>query len=166
MGQFRRGELHILVGTTVIEVGVDVSNATVMVIEHAERFGLAQLHQLRGRVGRSEHRSTCFLLYAKLTDDAHERLEAMESTTDGFVISEIDARIRGAGNILGKEQSGTLSGLRIADLNSDFDIMQSARSAAFKLVEQDGRLQDPDHRMIRSYYNCYYRERSSLADIG
>ena len=90
----------------------------------------------------------------------------MESTTDGFVISEIDARIRGAGNILGKEQSGTLSGLRIADLNSDFDIMQSARSAAFKLVEQDGRLQDPDHRMIRSYYNCYYRERSSLADIG
>ena len=166
MGQFRRGELHILVGTTVIEVGVDVANATVMIIEHAERFGLAQLHQLRGRVGRGEHRSTCFLLYAKLTDEARERLDAMVSTTDGFVISEIDAKIRGAGNILGKEQSGTLSGLRIADLNTDFDIMQSARSAAFNLVEHDGRLQDPGHSMIRSYYERYYRERSTLADIG
>jgi len=166
MGQFRRGELHLLVGTTVIEVGVDVANATVMIIEHAERFGLAQLHQLRGRIGRGEHRSTCFLLYTKLTDEARERLAAMESTTDGFVISEIDARIRGVGNILGKEQSGTLSGLRIADLNSDFDIMQSARSAAFKLVEQDARLKDAEHSMIRSYYDHYYHERSSLADIG
>ena len=166
MGQFRRGELHLLVGTTVIEVGVDVANATVMVIEHAERFGLAQLHQLRGRVGRSEYRSTCFLLYTKLTDDARERLAAMESTTDGFIISEIDARIRGAGNILGKEQSGTVSGLRIADLNCDFDILQSARSAAFKLVEQDCLLKDADHAMIRSYYERYYQERSSLADIG
>jgi len=166
MGQFRRGELHLLVGTTVIEVGVDVANATVMIIEHAERFGLAQLHQLRGRVGRGEHRSTCFLLYTKFTDDARERLAAMESTTDGFIISEIDARIRGAGNILGKEQSGTLSGLKIADLNFDFDIMQSARSAAFKLVEQDGQLKDADHSMIRSYYERYYRGRSPLADIG
>ena len=166
MGQFRRGELHLLVGTTVIEVGVDVANATVIIIEHAERFGLAQLHQLRGRVGRSEYRSTCILLYTKLTEDARERLAAIESTTDGFIISETDARIRGAGNILGKEQSGTLSGLRIADLNCDFDIMQSARAAAFKLVEQDGRLQDADHKMIRSYYERYYRERSSLADIG
>ncbi|MCX6178419.1 MAG: ATP-dependent DNA helicase RecG [Chlorobiales bacterium] len=166
MAQFRNGEIHLLVGTTVIEVGVDVPNATVMIIEHAERFGLAQLHQLRGRVGRGEHRSICFLLYAKLTEEARERLAAMESTTDGFIISEIDAKIRGAGNILGKEQSGTLSGLRIADLNSDFDIMQSARSAAFKLVEQDGLLQDINHRMIKSYYHRYYHERSSLADIG
>ena len=166
MGQFRRGELQLLVGTTVIEVGVDVPNATVMIIEHAERFGLAQLHQLRGRVGRGEHRSTCFLLFAKLTDEARERLAAMESTTDGFLISEIDAKIRGVGNILGKEQSGTLSGLRIADLNCDFDIMQSARSAAFNLVAEDARLTAADHSMIRSYYDRYYRERSSLADIG
>jgi len=166
MGAFRRGEIDLLVGTTVIEVGVDVPNATVMVIEHAERFGLAQLHQLRGRVGRGAHRSTCFLLYAKLTEEARERLAAMESTTDGFMISEIDARIRGAGNILGKEQSGTLSGLRIADLNCDFDIMQSARSAAFRLVEQDSRLQEAENVMIRSFYRRYWHDRSSLADIG
>jgi len=166
MSQLRHGELHLLVGTTVIEVGVDVPNATVMIIEHAERFGLAQLHQLRGRVGRGEHRSTCFLLYAKLTDEARERLAAMDSTTDGFTISEIDARIRGAGNILGKEQSGTLSGLRIADLSSDVDIMQSARTAAFQVVEQDGPLQAANHSMIKRYYHRYVQERSSLADIG
>ena len=166
MEQFRQGEIQLLVGTTVIEVGVDVPNATVMVIEHAERFGLAQLHQLRGRVGRGEHRSTCFLLHAKLTADARERLEAMESTTDGFLISEIDARIRGAGNILGKEQSGTLSGLRIADLNRDFDIMLSAREAAFRIVEEDGQLRRADHAMIRSWYLHHYHDRFSLADIG
>jgi len=166
MEQFRRGEIDLLVGTTVIEVGVDVPNATVMVIEHAERFGLAQLHQLRGRVGRGEHRSTCFLLYAKMSADARERLSAMESTTDGFLISEIDAKIRGAGNILGKEQSGTLSGLRVADLNKDFDIMQSARAAAFRIVEEDGQLRSAEHVMIRECYVRQYHDRFTLADIG
>jgi ATP-dependent DNA helicase RecG len=166
MELFRGGEIDLLVGTTVIEVGVDVPNATVMVIEHAERFGLAQLHQLRGRVGRGEHRSTCFLLHAKMTAEARERLAAMESTTDGFLISEIDARIRGAGNILGKEQSGTLSGLRVADLNKDFDIMQSARAAAFRLVEKDGQLRDAEHVMIRACYLRQYHDRFTLADIG
>ncbi len=166
MEQFRSGEIDMLVGTTVIEVGVDVPNATVMVIEHAERFGLAQLHQLRGRVGRGAHRSTCFLLYAKMTAEARERLSAMESTTDGFLISEIDAKIRGAGNILGKEQSGTLSGLRVADLNEDFDIMQSARTAAFKLVEEDCQLRDAEHRPIRECYLHHYHDRFALADIG
>jgi ATP-dependent DNA helicase RecG len=166
MEQFRQGELDLLVGTTVIEVGVDVSNATVMVIEHAERFGLAQLHQLRGRVGRGAHRSSCFLLCSNPTPEARERLEAMVSTTDGFIISEIDARIRGVGNILGKEQSGTLSGLRIADLNRDFDIMQSARSAAFKLVEEDGQLRLAEHAVIRAYYLRHFHDRFTLADIG
>ena len=166
MEQFRHGEIHLLVGTTVIEVGVDVPNATVMVIEHAERFGLAQLHQLRGRVGRGEYPSTCFLLYSKLTAEARERLSAMESTTDGFLISEIDAKIRGAGNILGKEQSGTLSGLRIADLSKDFHIMESARSAAFGVVEEDGQLRKPEHAMIRSCYLRHYHERFALSDIG
>ncbi|NTU96330.1 MAG: ATP-dependent DNA helicase RecG [Chlorobiaceae bacterium] len=166
MDRFRSGELQLLVGTTVIEVGVDVPNATVMVIEHAERFGLAQLHQLRGRVGRAKHLSTCFLLYAKQTQDARERLEAMVSTTDGFVISEIDARIRGAGNILGKEQSGTLSGLKIADINTDFTIMQSAREAAFGLIACDGRLEEPGHGMIRAHYLRHYHGKMILADIG
>ncbi|NTW68629.1 MAG: ATP-dependent DNA helicase RecG [Chlorobiaceae bacterium] len=166
MEQFRRGELDLLVGTTVIEVGVDVPNATVMVIEHAERFGLAQLHQLRGRVGRGEHRSTCFLICSKPTMEARERLDAMVSTTDGFIISEIDARIRGVGNILGKEQSGSLSGLRIADLTRDFDIMQSARSAAFRIVEEDSQLRAAEHSAIRAHYLRYYRDRVTLADIG
>ena len=166
MEKFRCGEIDLLVGTTVIEVGVDVPNATVMVIEHAERFGLAQLHQLRGRVGRGEHPSTCILLFSKMTADARERLAAMESTNDGFVISEIDAKIRGAGNILGKEQSGTLTGLRIADLNTDYSIMQLARSAAFALVEQDGQLRSAEHAMIRECYLCRYHDRFSLADIG
>ena len=166
MDRFRSGEIDLLVGTTVIEVGVDVPNATVMVIEHAERFGLAQLHQLRGRVGRGGHRSTCFLLYAKMSADGRQRLSAMESTTDGFLISEIDARIRGAGNILGKEQSGTLSGLRVADLNEDFDIMQSARSAAFLLVEVDCQLRDVKHRCVRECYLRHYHDRFALADIG
>ncbi|TLU87802.1 MAG: ATP-dependent DNA helicase RecG [Chlorobium sp.] len=166
MEQFRCGEIDLLVGTTVIEVGVDVPNATVMVIEHAERFGLAQLHQLRGRVGRGEHPSICVLLYAKMTPDARERLGAMESTNDGFAISEIDAQIRGVGNILGKEQSGTLSGLRIADLNADYTIMQLARSAAFTLVEQDGQLREAQHAMIRECYLRQYHDRFALADIG
>ncbi|KAA6232039.1 ATP-dependent DNA helicase RecG [Chlorobium phaeovibrioides] len=166
MEQFRSGLIDILVGTTVIEVGVDVANATVMVIMHAERFGLAQLHQLRGRVGRGTQASSCFLLYAKLTSDGKERLDAMASTTDGFVISEIDAAIRGAGNLLGKEQSGTLSGLKMADLTRDFDIMQSAREAAFSLVAEDGELREPGHRMIRDWYMRHLHQRHTLADIG
>ncbi|RTY36931.1 ATP-dependent DNA helicase RecG [Chlorobium phaeovibrioides] len=166
MEQFRSGLIDILVGTTVIEVGVDVANATVMVIMHAERFGLAQLHQLRGRVGRGTQASSCFLLYAKLTSDGKERLDAMASTTDGFVISEIDAAIRGAGNLLGKEQSGTLSGLKMADLTRDFDIMQSAREAAFSLVAEDGELREPGHRMIRDWYMRHLHQRDTLADIG
>lgn len=166
MGEFRSGQLDLLVGTTVIEVGVDVPNATIMVVEHAERFGLAQLHQLRGRVGRGQHQSYCFLLYAVLGDDARERLSAMESTTDGFRLSEIDAALRGTGNILGKEQSGVTAGLKIADISRDYDIMCSARKAAFELVRGDMYLRDPANEMIRKHYREHYHERFLLADIG
>ena len=166
MGEFRSGQLDLLVGTTVIEVGVDVPNATIMVVEHAERFGLAQLHQLRGRVGRGQHQSYCFLLYAVLGDDARERLSAMESTTDGFRLSEIDAALRGSGNILGKEQSGVTAGLKIADISRDYDIMCSARKAAFELVKGDMYLRDPANEMIRNHYRKHYHERFLLADIG
>ncbi len=166
MTRFRAGEIDLLVGTTVIEVGVDVPNATLMLVEHAERFGLAQLHQLRGRVGRGEHPSFCVLLHAAVTADARERLDAMASTTDGFIISEIDSKIRGVGNMLGKEQSGSLSGLRIADISRDFDIMHSARRAAFEIVEADPELREKSHRMIRWWYQEYYHNRFSLADIG
>ncbi len=166
MEAFRNGEVDLLVGTTVIEVGVDVPNATVMVIEHAERFGISQLHQLRGRVGRGVHASSCFLVYSKLSGDAKERLRAVESTTDGFRLSEIDLRIRGAGNLLGREQSGAVSGLRVADLLADVAIMRSARDAAFRLVERDGRLQLPEHAKVRAYYYGQFRKRVELAEVG
>jgi ATP-dependent DNA helicase RecG len=166
MKRFRSGEIDVLVGTTVIEVGVDVPNATVMVIEHAERFGISQLHQLRGRVGRGNHRSICFLVYSRLTPEANERLRALASTTDGFRLSETDLKLRGAGNLLGKEQSGMATGLRIADLLTDHDIMLSARKAAVDLVEQDGSLEHPVHAGIRKHLERLYGDRGFLADIG
>ncbi len=166
MESFRFGKLDLLVGTTVIEVGVDVPNATLMVIEHAERFGLAQLHQLRGRVGRGEHQSYCFLVHTKLGTDASERLSAMENIGDGFKLSEIDAALRGVGNVLGKEQSGMVSGLKIADIVKDYDIMRSARNAAFEIVDRDPQLQDHRNEMIREYYIKHYHGKHTLADIG
>lgn len=166
MDAFRKGELDILVGTTVIEVGVDVPNATVMVIEHAERFGISQLHQLRGRVGRGVHASSCFLVYSKLSADARERLQAVASTNDGFRLSEIDLQIRGAGNLLGREQSGTANILRIADFIADAGIMQEARAAAFDLVSRDPRLSEPGHSMIRGYYRDHFMRRVSCAGVG
>jgi ATP-dependent DNA helicase RecG len=136
------------------------------VIEHAERFGISQLHQLRGRVGRGEHASSCFLVYTKLAGDAKERLQALESTSDGFRLSEIDLQIRGAGNMLGREQSGAASGLKIADLLTDGDIMRSARAAAFELIRCDENLTLPENAMIRAYYENHFRKRISLADVG
>ena len=166
MEEFRKGRIDILVGTTVIEVGVDVPNATVMVIEHAERFGISQLHQLRGRVGRGVQSSSCFLVYSKLSGDAKERLQAVGSTTDGFRLSEIDLQIRGAGNMLGREQSGTVTGLRVADLLTDAGIMRSAREAAFRLVERDRELGQPAHAAVRAYYFDHFRRMVELADVG
>ena len=166
MDEFRSGKLDLLVGTTVIEVGVDVPNATIMMIEHAERFGLAQLHQLRGRVGRGKHQSYCFLLHAAPGSDARERLTAMESTGDGFRLSEIDAALRGSGNVLGKEQSGMMTGLKVADIARDYDIMCSARKAAFETVRLDNNLRDQAHKMIREYYIKHYHDKFALADIG
>src|SRR5690625_5115746 len=119
MESFRQGEIHVLVATTVIEVGVDVPNATLMVIEHAERFGLAQLHQLRGRVGRGERQSYCILLYqSPLSEAARERLRAMYETTDGFEIARRDLDIRGPGEFLGMRQSGRLL-LRFAHCDTE-----------------------------------------------
>src|SRR5687767_2319141 len=127
MSAFARGEYHILVSTTVVEVGVDVPNASVMVVEHAERFGLSQLHQLRGRVGRGPHQSYCILLYQyPLTDQGRERLKALTETTDGFVIAEKDLELRGPGDFFGTRQSG-LPTLRVGDLMRDHSIMEEAR---------------------------------------
>ena len=138
MHAFASGQIHLLVSTTVVEVGVDVPNATVMVVEHAERFGLSQLHQLRGRIGRGAHESHCFLLYqAPWTDDARERLKAMSSTTDGFAIAERDLELRGPGDFFGTRQSG-LPKLRTGDLVRDRDLMEDAHREARALVERGG----------------------------
>jgi ATP-dependent DNA helicase RecG len=130
MQAFSAGELHILVSTTVVEVGVDVPNATVMLVEHAERFGLSQLHQLRGRVGRGTHQSWCGLLYqSPLSDDARARLKAMTDTTDGFEIAERDLELRGPGDFFGTRQAG-LPTFRVVDLMRDREIVELARGEA------------------------------------
>ena len=135
MRRFLAGELHILVSTTVVEVGVDVPNATLMVVEHAERFGLSQLHQLRGRIGRGEHASTCVLLYqAPWSDDARERLKAMAETSDGFVIAERDLQLRGPGDFFGTRQHG-LPALRAGDLTRDADLLERAFEEARTRVD-------------------------------
>ena len=139
MADFRSGAIKVLVATSVVEVGVDVANATCMVIEHAERFGLSALHQLRGRVGRGELQSWCFLVYAQsLTEDAKARLKVMHETHDGFLIAEEDLRIRGPGDVAGIEQSGYLS-FSIADPVRDAAILERAREAAFTLLEEERR---------------------------
>jgi ATP-dependent DNA helicase RecG len=141
MSAFRQGELDMLVSTTVIEVGIDVPNATVMVIEDADRFGLSQLHQLRGRVGRGRHPGTCLMLADPTTTEGEERLTAMASTTDGFRLAEEDLRIRGQGTVFGTRQSG-IKDLRLADILEDFDLLVAARRDAFALVGSDPMLGD------------------------
>lgn len=137
MSRFVAGEVQILVSTTVIEVGVDVPNATLMIIRDAERFGLAQLHQLRGRVGRGSHQSYCILLNNAKTREARERIKTLCETTDGFVIAEVDLRLRGAGEVLGTRQSGLVA-LKYADLAKDQRIVEAARADALGLLKNDG----------------------------
>jgi ATP-dependent DNA helicase RecG len=135
MQRFRKNEVQILVATTVVEVGVDVPNATVMVIEHAERFGLSQLHQLRGRIGRGAAKSHCVLVGpVRLTDDARGRLQAMVSTCDGFEIAETDLNLRGPGEFFGTRQSGAL-GFQIANPLRDREVLELARREAFSVAD-------------------------------
>jgi ATP-dependent DNA helicase RecG len=148
MRRFREGALHVLVATTVIEVGVDVANAAVMVIEDADRFGLAQLHQLRGRVGRGQHASFCVLIADPKTPDGEERMTVMTQTNDGFRIAEEDLRLRGPGEFFGVRQSG-LPSLRIADVLRDVEVLKEARRDAFALLARDPNLSRPEHRALR-----------------
>ena len=148
MQRFVKGETQIMVATTVIEVGVNVPNASVMIIESAERFGLSQLHQLRGRVGRGAEQSYCILMTShKLSSDAKTRLETMVSTSDGFEIAEVDLKLRGPGDLMGTQQSGVLN-LKIADIVRDNQILQSARFYAKKLLTEDPELKMPENKMI------------------
>jgi ATP-dependent DNA helicase RecG len=148
MARFRAGEIDILVATVVVEVGVDVPNASAIVIEGAERFGLSQLHQLRGRVCRGLHPPRCFLIGAPKTDDSRRRLEALEKYQDGFKLSEVDLAIRGEGTLFGSRQSG-MPDLKVAKLLRDVDVLIEARREAFALVAGDPTLKRPDHRPLR-----------------
>jgi len=158
MQGFAKGDIGLLVATTVIEVGVDVPAATVMVIEHAERFGLAQLHQLRGRIGRGSGRSTCLLLYGQpLGETARARLEILRETEDGFRIAEEDLRLRGAGELLGTRQSG-FPEFRIADLALQADLLQVARDDAKRVIEQDPELTGPRGQALRTLLYLFERD--------
>ena len=150
MERFTGGETQIMVATTVIEVGVDIPNASVMIIESAERFGLSQLHQLRGRVGRGADQSYCILMSAeKLTSDAQVRLETMVRTNDGFEIAEVDLKLRGPGDLMGTQQSGILS-LKIADIVKDNDILKTARFMAQRVLKEDPDLNQPSNAPIKT----------------
>lgn len=152
MNRFVRGETQIMVATTVIEVGVNVPNASVMIIESAERFGLSQLHQLRGRVGRGADQSFCILMTShKLSSEAKTRLETMVATNDGFEIAEVDLKLRGPGDIMGTQQSGLLN-LKIADIVKDNDILKSARYHALQLLKEDPSISKPENLIIRHMY--------------
>ena len=152
MKRFAEGKTNIMVATTVIEVGVNVPNASVMVIESAERFGLSQLHQLRGRVGRGAEQSYCVLMTDyKLSEDSKTRMETMVRTNDGFEIAEVDLKLRGPGDIMGKQQSGVLN-LQIADLVKDRDILQVARHIAIKLLKADPSMNLPEHARLKAVF--------------
>ena len=152
MNRFVKGETQIMVATTVIEVGVDIPNASVMVIESAERFGLSQLHQLRGRVGRGAEQSFCILMTSfKLSENARTRLKTMVNTSDGFEIAEVDLRLRGPGDLMGTQQSGVLN-LRIADIIKDHEILKLARSFATQILKKDPSLSNPENLPINSTY--------------
>jgi ATP-dependent DNA helicase RecG len=147
MRRFREGEIAVLVATTVIEVGVDVPNASVMIIHHAERFGLAQLHQLRGRIGRGGHKSYCILLTDGRNPESLEKLKVLEQSADGFEIAEADLRLRGPGSVLGTVQSG-LSNLRFVDFLADTTLLKEARTLADQVIAEDSLLEGI-HRNLR-----------------
>jgi ATP-dependent DNA helicase RecG len=148
MDRFRRADTNALISTTVLEVGVDVANATMMLIENAERFGLAQLHQLRGRIGRGEHKSYCILLSSSQVKEASAKLAVLERTTNGFEVAEADWELRGPGDVLGTTQSG-LPALKVGDLKRDADLMRRARVAAMAIFETDPRLELPENQRFR-----------------
>ncbi len=166
MQRFIKGETQILVATTVIEVGVNVPNASMMIIESSERFGLSQLHQLRGRVGRGADQSYCILMSSfKLSSEAKTRLQTMVGTNDGFEIAEVDLKLRGPGDLMGTQQSGVLN-LRIADIVKDGAILQKARKVALEVLKKDPGLRDPNNINIHNTYLQISKNKSIWANIS
>ena len=165
MTRFKNGEINLLVATTVIEVGIDIPNATVMLIEHAERFGLAQLHQLRGRVGRGEYASRCFLIaYHTLTEDGKARLNAIIKSQDGFKIAEEDLRIRGPGDFMGTRQSG-MPLLKVGNLLRDIKLLELSQMEASALIERDPQLKSPENSKLKEVLNNTFGEQMGLMKI-
>ncbi|MFI5071234.1 MAG: helicase-related protein, partial [Terriglobales bacterium] len=165
MRMFQNGGLDILVATTVIEVGVDVANATVMVIEHAERFGLAQLHQLRGRIGRGAAKSFCILMTGgKVSEDGERRLDALVRTTDGFQLAELDLELRGPGEFFGTRQAGMPS-FRVASLTRDRDLLEAARREASAVLDDSA---IPSDEVIRAqlYMRTRWQKSYGLVEVG
>lgn len=165
MDSFSENEIHILVSTTVIEVGIDIPNASVMLIEHADRFGLTQLHQLRGRVGRGTAKSYCILVQRNFTKNSKRRLKIMEETNDGFLISDEDLKIRGPGEFFGIRQSGFLK-YKIADMITDGPIIRQARQYAFSVIEKDPHLRKPEHQRIRGKFMKDYQQMLEIVNIS
>ena len=165
MEDFRKGKIDVLVSTVVVEVGVDVPNATIMVIEEADRFGLAQLHQLRGRIGRGEARSYCFLFAETESEAARSRLEVMTKSNDGFQISEHDLKLRGPGELFSTRQHG-LPDLKIANIIDDYQLLVMARKNAFELVLADPMLTKPEHKNIRRALLSKFGDSLGLADVA
>ena len=161
MSAFVAGNLDVLVSTTVIEVGVDVPNASLMIVENAERFGLSQLHQLRGRVGRGKHQSYCVLISASKSDTARERLRALAATNDGFKIAEEDLKLRGPGDFFGKRQHG-LPQLKVADFAADVALLKEAKAAAEKVVAVDPTLDKPEHRLLKARVRQMFEENPEM----
>ena len=165
MSRFKNREIDILVSTTVIEVGIDVPNATLMVIENAERFGLSQMHQLRGRVGRGTHKSSCHLISGPMTDDGVRRIRAMTRTNDGFELAEADLEIRGPGEFFGTRQSG-LPDFKIANILRDASLLEVAKTEASRLAKADPSLSQPAHQVLRSELQTQWAGHLKMASIG
>jgi ATP-dependent DNA helicase RecG len=165
MRAFLAHELDLLVATSVIEVGIDVANATVMVIEHAERFGLSQLHQLRGRVGRGAEESWCVLI-SEAGDASAERLKVFKDTTDGFTLARADLEMRGPGDIFGAQQHGHETVLRFADLTRDEDLLIEAQRRARTVVERDPELRSDENAGMRRMLEARWAERLKLFNVG
>ena len=164
LNKFLERKIDILVATTVVEVGIDVTNATVMVIEHSERFGLSQLHQLRGRVGRGKEQSFCFLIASRnIKDDAIKRLKVLENTNNGFKVAEEDLNFRGPGEIFGTRQSG-IGDFKIADILRDYKILSIAREKAANLIENNPHLKGLEN--LKKIILNRYGEKFDLIDIG
>lgn len=166
MQRFIKGETHILVATTVIEVGVNVPNASVMVIENAERFGLSQLHQLRGRVGRGAEQSYCILMtHGQLNETSYQRISTMCQTNDGFQIAEVDLQLRGPGDLMGTQQSGVLD-FKLASLTKDRQLIEWSRQAADRLLKEDPRLEKSENLPIKKYFLAHHKDKIAWSQIS